>query len=478
MRSPPPVPAELPEKRTRAVRSGTALLTLSVPLELVTPMIGGATVAREIDTVDVIRVPSVRGALRFWWRALHGYRYKSPQALAAAERALWGGPGLGPDAPDGRSAVEITVTVTREGEIDRSDVLPYSSRGRPETPGAYALWAARATAGGSDKAPQKPAHRRLPGTRFDLTLRVAEDRRAEVVNSLRAWILFGGYGARTRRGVGSLTVADPTAREQWLPARPTREAFTSLFGFDLFDPDATVPVPSDLPLLAGAALLVGNPERNAQTAWLTALHWLRDFRQGQPNGGALGTHDPGYPRDRGDSRRPGRSNWPEADKVRRLSGNRRWAHPPRHNRTPAWPRAGLGLPIIGQFQKRDRRNTPYPEPEPRPFRLHWRRPEDRKDQERLASPLIVKALPLADGTFVPAALWLNRAYPDGHVVLSSDDPRSDGSAAPFDLLVAPGDTALFSCLNVPPGVPRGQRLRTAFLSWLKGKESRIVEVAP
>ena len=40
-----------------------------------------------------------------------------------------------------------------------------------------------------------------------------------------------------------------------------------------------------------------------------------------------------------------------------------------------------------------------------------------KQLDRFASPLIVKALPLADNRFVPCALWLNRAYPVGAVSL-------------------------------------------------------------
>ena len=104
-----------------------------------------------------------------------------------------------------------------------------------------------------------------------------------------------------------------------------------------------------------------------------------------------------------------------------------------------------------------------PLPEPEDFELRWR---DEALHDRLASPLIVKAMPLADGRFVPCALWLARAYPKGKVVLK-DAARSGGSAAEFDLLIAPGDTAQFAALNVPAAVPQGFRLRYAFLRWLK-----------
>jgi CRISPR-associated protein Cmr1 len=79
----------------------------------------------------------------------------------------------------------------------------------------------------------------------------------------------------------------------------------------------------------------------------------------------------------------------------------------------------------------------------------------------------VKALPLADGSFVPCALWLNRAYPAGEVILRG----VNNSTAPFDRLIAAGDTPHFSALANKQG------LRQAFLDWLRAKYQTTV-VAP
>src|SRR5690606_20083052 len=98
----------------------------------------------------------------------------------------------------------------------------------------------------------------------------------------------------------------------------------------------------------------------------------------------------------------------EADKIRHLTRRTR-GHEPRHNGVPVWPRAGFGLPIVGRFQRQARNGGRLDEPDD--FLLLWRR--GRENEDRLASPLIVKAVPLAGGTFVPCALWLNRAYPAG-----------------------------------------------------------------
>ena len=94
--------------------------------------------------------------------------------------------------------------------------------------------------------------------------------------------------------------------------------------------------------------------------------------------------------------------------------------------------------------------------------------------DRLASPLIVKALPLADGRFAPCALWLHRGYPDGKVGLKKDDPRHDRSRADFDVLVAPGDKARFAPLASGNDAPQGTRLRTAFFDWLKRIPNLVV----
>ena len=456
-----PAYKSLPDPRRRGSRLGPRLHSTSVELEVVTPTLGGGGQVRSIDEVEVIRPATVRGHLRFWWRALLGHEFATPRDLYTTESALWG---RAADEEGGRSAVEVRIEVLQAGEIDDSNIDLL------RTPGAYALWPARA----ERKKRTPPAPRRRPGTRFRLTLLAPEDWEAELNNVIRAWLLFGGYGSRTRRGLGSFTVI--TDARTWLLAGSTHEDFTRVFGRDIFAPPSMAA--SDTPWLAGAALQVGDAGRDAMTVWIRALDWLKDFRQGTRGSAGRRAREPGA------DNRPSFSNWPEADKVRHLSTPRDclpWAHLPRHNETPAWPRAGFGLPIIGQFQQESRiprppgqrgpRNLKWPEckppkTEPVGFKLGWRS-HDGKEHDRLGSPLIVKALPLADGRFVPCALWLNRAYPAGQVVLQ----RANGSAAPFDRLVAHGDTPFFSAL-----AGKGS-LRDAFLDWLR-QEYRTTVVAP
>lgn len=455
-----PAPRDLPPARIRARRGGPTLTTIDALIEVVTPIFGGGVRPRELDDVDVIRPASVRGHLRFWWRALNGHRHEAAE-LHDQEGALWGR--VGTEHEGRRSAVELRVEVQRAAQSDPRPVNALS----PEE--LYALWPAR-----EEQRSQTPtAERRAPGTRFRLTLVVPKDREAEVREVVRAWILFGGYGGRTRRGLGSLRVLDQD--REWLPAEATHIA--DCFGRDIFSPPPRAV--GDTPWLAGASLHVCGASGNAQQAWVTSLSWLREFRQGTASGA----------RQRGSVDRPSISSWPEADKIRRHSRpqqTNRWAHLPRHNAIPVWPRAAFGLPIIGQFQKLSReprhagsgpRHLRWDElptdhrnygEEPAPFELGWHMKDEHgleRTMDRLASPLIVKPLPLAGGRFAPCALWLHRAYPNGKVGLvrrhGNDRALVKSTEAQFDVLVAPGDAPCFAPLRGKPS------LRQAFLDWLK-----------
>lgn len=457
---------QLPKPLSRAVLRGNERTTIQVRLQVITPIFGGGYQTRALDDVDTIRAPSVRGHLRFWWRALYASKHETAEQLYERERELWGGAGADKGQ---RSAVEIRVDVESTGETDGSGI------DLGQTPGAYALWPARA----ESKTNTPAAPRRKPGTQFNVTLKVArrdkDDVEGEVKNALRAWILFGGYGGRTRRGLGTI-VAVGDGRDKWLPKTPTSAALRELFGVDIFAQPQSAPGPlGDVARLDGAELHVGEPTRDtanswtaakpardAESSWRTALDWLKGFRQGTSGGPGSRAREPDKAQQ---SRRPSISNWPEADKLRHIE-NKKISHPPRHNAALVWPRAGFGLPIIGQFQTQNRDKNQRDYQEPGTFKLVWRVGRSGEVHDRLASPLIVKALPLADGSFVPCALWLNRAYPENGEVIPE---RHQRSSAPFDRLVAEGDTAQFT-----PLVGKSS-LRQAFLDWL-GTNHRTTKV--
>ncbi len=447
-RSAPPL-IKPPDKRDRAAMGQEERVTYTLQLKTITPIMGGGTVTRDVDHVDIIRAPSIRGALRFWWRALRDPG-ASPQALHQAEKALWGGMGSRGDRDDKdvkRSLVEVRVSDVAHQEIDSSD-LSWKSEN------FYALWPAQKQSNGTPVAPRYGA-----GLRFTLVVSAPVSMADEIKHAISAWILFGGYGGRTRRGVGSLTLTEPKQCEQWLPKHLALPELRRVLGARAFTDKHPA---SETPSLLGARLYTKNATApNPLRAWQTTLDWLRDFRQGEARSFDQNAN---HARNKGQERsKPGRSNWPEADKLRHIDKRNDSRHAPRHNATPAWPRSGFGLPILGQFIDRN---------DPGKFTLTWIDAAGVA-HDRLASPLIIKAVPLADGkSYAPVALWLNRAYPDGgRVVKLRQGADKDGydrrSAAEFDLLVARGDQAHFNALNIDPQTPQGARLQTAFFNWLE-----------
>jgi CRISPR-associated protein Cmr1 len=153
-----------------------------------------------------------------------------------------------------------------------------------------------------------------------------------------------------------------------------------------------------------------------------------------------------------------------ADKIRHHAGQYPKEHAPRaeHGREPAWPRAGFGLPIVFHFQPRDHDDKEYQPAEPKGFELHW---TDGKNLHRLASPLIVKAMPLADGRFEAIALWLERGDPEqGHVVLTRKNKELPRTRASFATMRGERDRPLFQPIREAGNV------REAFLSWLEATD--------
>jgi CRISPR-associated protein Cmr1 len=65
------------------------LVDITLHLECITPVFGGGVRSREPDMVDVVRVPGIRGQLRFWWRAVGNE--STVEELFKNETAVWGG---------------------------------------------------------------------------------------------------------------------------------------------------------------------------------------------------------------------------------------------------------------------------------------------------------------------------------------------------------------------------------------------------
>ncbi len=282
------------------------------------------------------------------------------------------------------------------------------------TPGFYAIWPSRGT---HDK-PAAP--RRRPGTVFTLSLRCPKSRRAEVegrpprVDPLRR--LRGAHTTRLRRRRRRRTTEDAPRLPSAADARRLTARRSAAWCRQRAPKGATTETPS----LSGAQLVIGAPSTAPPPPGTLALSWLKDFRQGAPPAVA----DPGLTRDPGLRARAGRPasgrgalRGPKPTRSVSSQDSRRTSSG-RTPRSTTGRRCSLarasGSRSWGSFQTRDRSNNPLnrvPPLEPGvrdpvdapagTGRRGHRPPREPAHREGL--------LPLADGRFVPCALWLRRA---------------------------------------------------------------------
>nr|HQV23989.1 type III-B CRISPR module RAMP protein Cmr1 [Agitococcus sp.] len=83
-----------PNKALDAIQEST---WTTLECQLVTPMYGGGVVSHTVDEKMPIRVSSIRGQLRFWWRLLATnssddlWQRDAGLSIRQAEADLWGG---------------------------------------------------------------------------------------------------------------------------------------------------------------------------------------------------------------------------------------------------------------------------------------------------------------------------------------------------------------------------------------------------
>ena len=277
-------------------------------------MYGGGVKAGVVDRAMPIRASALRGQLRFWWRLLYSGDRPSAEVFKE-ECAIWGG-----ISAEGPHASQVVVRVACPA-VREDQLFGGRSRDVPD----YALIL----------DPKEAAPKLLKeGYCFQLALTFRNDeKKAQVIEALRWWASFSGVGSRTRRGFGAVKT-------------------------DRIDTDLK-PVTAEEVRERGACMLTGK-RADAMRAWGSAIDSLKNFRQHR---GGVPTHRSGG---------PGRSNWPEADAIRRAA----------KMTERVFPRAAFGLPIVFHFKDGGRGD-----------------PDDvivvPEDNDRMASPLILR--PYFDG---------------------------------------------------------------------------------
>jgi CRISPR-associated protein Cmr1 len=202
---------DLPEWREPAKRE-----TIELELQLITPMFGGGYKAREVDPLLPIRPAAIRGHLRFWWRATAGACYTSVADLHKAERELWGAAATKDNPAVGKVALQVHISSAGE-KAPYSQVAPES---RPKEGPLHGYFLFPFQEQKKQNIPAAVGRKQVSfQLRLTLDASLSEAQRAEVRTALKAWIAFGGVGARTRRGCGALTVVGNNANQWLLPAQ-------------------------------------------------------------------------------------------------------------------------------------------------------------------------------------------------------------------------------------------------------------------
>lgn len=406
-------------------------------IKVVTPIFGGSAEAGQVDPRRPVCAKSIRGHLRFWWRACRAGQFQTAADLYSAEEKIWGSTSV-------PSAVDVIIKDLECGkEIDwierrRQDVRTETRPRPPRNFPAYALFPFQ----GQNNEPPKTCQE---GVAFTLRITLAKGQseeaiRPEIEAALWAWILFGGVGARTRRGCGSLFCENAPENWQFKSVKRAARAYIK------------EPAPDwqlqDIPILHESCLLFQPRILPTMQAWESAVNLMRDFRQRV-----------GFARNEGeDPRRPGRSRWPEPDSIRRLSTSCE-RHAPIHKVERYFPRADLGMPIIFHFPDA-RAGCPDD---------HTLAP-CAENATRMSSPIILKPLAMSAETAIVVALRLNvqHVWQNAQIPVLLKSSRSETRLVPDDLNSGSNDK-LVSPL-------KGNNARDAFMSFAQGELSDAKEV--
>ena len=371
-----PVPQEAPS---------SAIEWHTLHCELITPLYGGGVESTKVDEKMPIRVSSIRGQLRFWWRLLAMHKWQISD-LRKAETDLWGGMNQGED--DGKaSKVLLKVVNISKPVIEKWAEYKPNHNGKlnlhPKEEWAnvpYVLFPAQGTLkNGRTDVDEQPHQLLKPGFKWNLMVNFSPSINSQnqgpmpseieqVWESIRWWSNFGGIGARARRGLGSIEIQQN----------------------DYFKKVVSVDEIKQLGLSVSV-----KTANNIYSAWTHAVNKLQSFRQ-------IGA---------GRNNHSSRSHWSEPDAIRQLTNQSISKHSNPKTKGNIFPRAGFGLPIITKFKDNNFQGTDTSsnvDPRTTTLNLQYRKDKSAEWQrfERLASPLILRPYINENGQCCSLALVL------------------------------------------------------------------------
>lgn len=371
----------------------------SYNVTVVTPMFGGSSETSKVHPKHPIRTASIRGHLRFWWRATRGAACTTVGELRMREVAIFG---------DTRTPSRVKVWV--ESVTLSPSLVPAkksSEKGKEAlktAPPAYAVFPFR-----------KNGVTYLDKYTFKLCIRYNEvscdstdnpngilslqQLQEEVNAALWAWINFGGIGSRTRRGCGSLFCPDFSPKmgqplDRWYREQQQRHKL-NLLPLGRF---------RDWPTLSQELQFV-KPDvasrKSQMVAWKEVIDTYHCFRQ---------------KRNVNEEGKPKRSLWPEPDSLRHITKMAMDEHKDLFTLKAeeleyAFPRAQFGLPIITEFKGRNQGEPYKTEIVP-------------EGKNRLSSPLILKVIAHSYSKGTGAIIVLNQRPLTGLRIALLGEPKN------------------------------------------------------
>ncbi|MBM7541845.1 type III-B CRISPR module RAMP protein Cmr1 [Amphibacillus cookii] len=353
----------------------------SLNISIITHMFGGGTKAGEVDKDIPVRATSIRGNLRFWWRATRGANYTSVKSLKEAEAKIFGD-------TNRPSAVKILVNET--GEAKWTPILQRKNNRTWELHSSLSKYKYVLFPFEDRKRDKHQDHTNYlnadsPYT-FKLHLEYIQfeadniNIRDEVHAALWAWINFGGLGARTRRGCGSLYCKSFSPPKETQTPETLKQWFADRVKKYKLKIDSTSR--KEWPTLQQIFIKSSNSKLlSSLQAWQSVVSHYSQFRR-LSNG------------------KRGRSHWSEPDSIRHMTrmaeeGHKTSVTIEKEDANIAFPRAQFGLPVIFQFHSKDRQD-------PFPTILKPR------GKDRLASRLIIKAVGVSERSAFPIVVTLNQ----------------------------------------------------------------------
>lgn len=395
MRTPNMFPPENVE-----LRRDDDLVTEIRRYKVITPLFGGGVTPGKADPVTTVRATEVRGHLRFWWRAINGGAFATIDELKQHENAIWGST----EAP---SAIHIGLlrNQTKPGDSEAAYRVELV-KGKPKPVASERVASYAAFPLQPDKDEQKKLGWESEAVRlnvsFVLTLAYPKALTTHVQHALWAWETFGGIGARTRRGFGALQYLDN--RTPYL-AQPTDIKHHIQNTLEQWSSPRSLL--TDVPLLTPQLRFkITSVFDDAVTAWKDLVSALNEFRQDRYG------------------KKYGLSKWPEANEIRRYHKlpTKLPEGEPNTRLVRKFPRAVFGLPIVFHMPH-DRIAGDI---------ILQGIPDEGRNRkyDRLASPLILRPLPCANGKYVGLAAVLDApAQPPMGLMLEGAPGNPEVSAA-------------------------------------------------